>query len=373
MSHPTNPKYIVLAGGLTGGPVSPLVAVAEYWKTKDERITPVIFDVKNSFGQDLAQHSGMSFCRIITGKFRRYVTIKNLLTPILILIGFFQSLYYLKKFKPKLVLGGGGFVQIPVMYAAWLLRIPRAIHQQDVLVTLSNRLCTPIANLITTTFESSIRDFPQGTGLGKKYISGTKVYWTGHPVRSFAKGKHATLPKHLKLSGELPVLFVFGGASGANPLNQLVLGSISQLTKVVEIIHLTGPNKLSQKAQPKYHPMESSNNMSALYESADIVLGRAGINTLAELSEFGKPSIIVPMPQTHQELNAELLFKTKAALVLDQTTLTAESLIKAIRKILFDIELQKSYVANLRKLFKPNATKEIVALIEANLLHKHGK
>lgn len=368
MSHPTHSKYVVIAGGLTGGPVAPLLAVTDYWQTKDKLITPVIFDVRNSFGKLIAQRRNLAFYKITTGKLRRYWTIKNVLAPVLFFIGFLQSLYYLSKLRPRLVLGAGGFVQLPVMYAAWILRIPRMIHQQDVSVTLSNRLCTPIANLITTTFEGSIRDFPQGTGLGKKYIKGTKVYWTGNPVN--LPDKHAKLSHDLKLNNELPVLLVFGGASGAESLNKIIHNSVPVLSKVVQIIHITGPHKNIYQPVKNYHPIEVSTNMSPLYQAADVVLARAGINTLTELAEFGKPSIIVPMPDTHQEVNATLIYKSGSAMVLDQSTLTGDVLVKAIRKIIFEPDRQKKYVANLKRLFKSNAAQEIVSLIDHTVLHK---
>ncbi|QQS23375.1 glycosyltransferase [bacterium] len=371
MSHPTNPKYIAIAGGLTGGPIAPLLAVTDYWRTKDELITPVIFDVRNSFGKTVAQRRNIRFYSITTGKLRRYWTIKNFLAPFLLLIGLIQSLYYLSKLRPRLVLGAGGFAQLPVMYAAWILRIPRVIHQQDVSVTLSNRLCTPIANLITTTFEGSIRDFPQGSGLGKKYIQGTKVYWTGNPAS--LPDKHSKFPADIKLNGELPVLLVFGGASGAAALNKIIADAVPTLSRVVEIIHITGPGKNLFKPAKNYHPIEILTSMKPVYEAVDVVLGRAGINTLTELAEFGKPGIIVPMPDTHQEVNAELIFRSGSAMVLDQNSLNGDLLVKAIRKIIFEPDRQKKYVTNLRKLFKSNAAREIVSLIEHTVLHKSSK
>ncbi len=365
MSYPTNKKNIILAGGSTGGPITPLLSIIRLWQKQDTRITPVIFDVKNSYGEAISKKDNIEFKKIYTGKLRRYWTIKNLLTPFLLIIGFFQSVYYLRKFHPRLVIGAGGFVQLPAMYAAWVMRIPRVIHQQDVMVTLSNKLCSPIANLITTTFEFSIRDFSQGTGLGPKYIQGTKVYWTGNPslYEDLSINKDISLPKEIKLKSDLPVLLVMGGAKGASPLNQIIYSALPELTKVVQIIHITGPGKKTERNQDNYYAIELSNNMAALYQTADIILARAGINTLTELAEFSKPSIIVPMPNTHQELNAELLFRTQSSLVLDQKDLDAELIIKAIRKILFESDRQKLYADNMRKLFPKNATKNILSLI----------
>lgn len=371
MSHPTNPKYVVLAGGLTGGPVAPLLGVVDFWQQKDARIKPVIFDIAPSFGESVAAKRNIEFHKIITGKFRRHRTWINLFIPVLLIIGLIQSLYILRKLRPKIVLGAGGFVQLPVMYAAWILRIPRAIHQQDVLVTLSNRLCAPIANFVSTTFEFSIRDFPQETGLGPKYIKGTKVFWTGNPTmhEQVAKSNHkqSEFISKLNLNNELPVLLVFGGGGGAQAINDIVIKALPELTKVVQVVHITGPNKNSAVKSSNYHSMELSSHMPELYNRADLVLARAGINTLTELAEFAKPSIIVPMPNSHQELNAELIYRTKSALVLDQKDLNTEILIKAIRKIMFDSELQKSYVKNLQHLFPKNAVKNIVELIEKTL------
>ncbi len=377
MSYPSNPKYVVLAGGLTGGPIAPLLGVVNFWRTKDERITPVIIDVAHSFGQAISDKHQIKFFRIITGKLRRYRTWKNLLFPLWLFIGFIQSLFILYKVKPRIVLGAGGFAQLPVMYAAWILRIPRVIHQQDVLVTMSNRLCSPIANIITTTFESSIRDFYQETGLGSKYIKGTKVFWTGNPSEyehfDYNNKKQLQLPQNIQLHNELPVLLVFGGASGAQGINIPIIKALPELIKVVQIIHVTGPNNEHPTASTNYHPIELSKNMAALYNAADLVIGRAGINTLTELAEFEKPSIIVPMPDSHQELNAELLYNCKAALILDQSNLPPDILIRSIRKVMFDADLQKNYITNMRKLFPKKASSNIVDLIEKLLATRNAK
>lgn len=367
-------QYIVLAGGLTGGPIVPLLAIADAWSKQDPKITPIIFDLKNSFGESISATEQILFKRIITGKFRRYWSWKNITLPFLFLTGFFQSLFALIYYRPVIVLGAGGFVQVPVMFAAWILRIPRAIHQQDVAVTLSNSLCAPIANLVTTTFEFSIRHFPQGTGLGMQYIKGTKVFWTGNPTRfeNVEANPKSKSFLNLQLNTELPVLLVFGGASGAQALNNIIIKALPELTKVVQVVHLTGPGKQQNLTVKNYHPIEFTDAMPELYNLASVVLARAGIGTLTELAEFRKPSIIVPMPQTHQESNAELIFRQQAALVLDQESLDSEILIKAIRKILFDPDLQRKYEVNMRKLFPANASDSILKLIH-NVIHKHDR
>ena len=367
-------KYVLLAGGLTGGPIKPLLAVVNKWRSEEPDITPVIVDIKKSVSLNIAKNEGIEFKRIVAGKLRRYWSIYNLLTPILFVISLIQSFIIIRRYKPVLVMGAGGFVQLPLIVMAWICRIPRMIHQQDVTVSLSNQLAAPFANLITTTFEFSIRDFPQGTGLGNKYINGSKVYWTGNPtdiINDKVSSKDAK--SKLSLHNQLPVLFIFGGGSGSQSLNKLITENLKELTKVVQILHITGIGKQKPVVHENYHSFEFADNMGDFYSAADIVIARAGIGTLTELAEFGKPSIIVPLPQTHQEMNAELLFRTKSALVLDQEDLDAKILINAIRKILFDPNYEKQLVHNLRVIFPKHAKEKVVELIIKLITHRGRK
>lgn len=366
-----NTKYIILAGGLSGGPIKPLLAIAKYWQEQDANIVPVIIDVKNSVSKSLAQDEGYLWHRIITGKIRRYWSFWNIISPFMMFIGFIQAFVLLRKYKPIMVLGAGGFAQTPLIVMAWILRIPKLIHQQDVLVTLSNRLCAPFANIITTTFEFSIRDFHQGTGLGMKYITGTKVFWTGNPtVASKTTYTKSHAKKHFGLHDHLPTLLVFGGGTGSAAINQIIVDSLPELTKVVQVLHITGIGKGNFVSMENYHSLEFADEMGLFYSASDIVLARAGLGTLTELAEYGRPSIIVPMPKTHQELNAELLYRTKSALVLDQEDLDGQILINAIRKILFNHEYEKTLTHNIRAIFPKHADQKVVHLIQ-QYLKKH--
>jgi UDP-N-acetylglucosamine--N-acetylmuramyl-(pentapeptide) pyrophosphoryl-undecaprenol N-acetylglucosamine transferase len=367
-------KYIILAGGLSGGPVTPLLAVTKEWQKHDPDIEPVLVDIRKSTSAIIAEDRKILFKSIITGKFRRYFAWQNFFAPLLLLIGLVQSFLLLRKFKPVAVLGAGGFVQIPLIIAAWVLRIPRFIHQQDVVPTLSNQLCSMLANLVTTTFEFSIRDFLQGTGLGKKYITTDKVIWTGNPIlMTDSEVTKTQAMKEFHLYNDLPVLLVVGGATGSQSLNELIVNSLPELTRVVQVIHNTGPYKYQKIKQSNYQSYPYMENMDVAYKAADVVLSRAGISTLTELALHGKASIIVPMPDTHQEFNADLLYRTKSAIVLDQSELDAELLIKTIRKILFDSNLQKNLQKNFKELFPKNAANKIYHLINNFIKESHVK
>lgn len=370
----TRKKYIFLAGGLSAGPIMPLFAVAEEWRNEDAAIWPVVLDVKGSVAEHQTVEKDYQFERVIAGKFRRYFSWHTFMLPFQLLVGIFQSIMLIKKYRPIAVLGAGGFVQLPVIFAAWLLKVPRFIHQQDVSVTLSNALCAPFADRVTVAFESSIRDFPQGTGLGKKYVRTEKVIWTGNPKIDPTDAKMMNKIKaleHFGLHRDLPVLLVVGGGTGAVGLNNLIYDNLGSLTKVVQILHSTGKGKADVQKQENYHPFDYISDMDKAYVAADIVVSRAGLGALTDIAEHKKPAIIIPMPDSHQEVNAELLFKKKAALVLDQNETTSEKLIGVIRELLFNTELSEQLGKNFHNLFPPHAAHKVYKVISNYLANEH--
>ncbi len=366
-------KYLFLVGGLSAGPITPLLAVAKEWQQHHHNVRPVILDARKSVARTIAQKEHYLFHTIISGKLRRYWSVRTVLSPLLILVGFVQSLWLLNKYRPIAVLGAGGFVQVPVIAASWVLRIPRFIHQQDVRLTLSNALCTPLANLVTVTFENSLREFPQGSGFGKKFVTSNKVFWTGNPsyqVTDRDKMSKSAALKEFGLHQQLPVLLVVGGGTGSSALNDFIIQNLNQLTKVVQVLHSTGTRSTEQKSAENYQSYQFIHNMAAAYEASDIVLSRAGLGTLTDLAHHKKPAIVVPMPQTHQESNAAMLYAQNAAIVIDQSELTVTKLLTAIRELLFNPELIREFTGNLHKIFPENAAKKIYTL-QSKFLSKH--
>ena len=356
---------ILLVGGGSGGPVSPLLAVAAKIKTTHPK-AEFLFTGSN-YGPEAAmvKAEGIPFVSISSGKFRRYFSLQNFLTPFYIFAGFFGSLSILRKYKPSCVFGAGSFVQVPLIWAAWVLRIPIIIHQQDIYPSLANKLCSWLATHITVTFEDSALDFSTGFGLFYKK-PGNKIIVTGNPFRqSLAHASKAEAAKNFHLSGQLPVLLVFGGGTGAQALNTLLEKSLPQLLKTVEIIHATGMNKQKsiKSEYPQYHQYPFIKNMAEAYAAADLVLSRAGLSTITELSNLAKLSIIIPMPESHQELNGRFLSHTGSAIVLEQRDASPELLIRIIRKVLVDGNLQKQLVNNMEKIMPRNATENIATIV----------
>ena len=158
---------IMLTGGGTGGSVSPLLAVVDELKKQGDYYSFVWVGTKKGPEKFMVEREGIKFITIANGKLRRYFCLQNFIDPFKIIFGFFQSIKILNKERPKIVMSAGGFVSVPAVWAAGLLRIPVLIHQLDARPGLANKLMAPFASVVTTTFEKSVNDY------------GNKAEWIG--------------------------------------------------------------------------------------------------------------------------------------------------------------------------------------------------
>ena len=255
----------------------------------------------------------------------------------------------------------GSFVSVPAVWAAWLSRVPILVHQQDARPGLANKLMAPFARVVTVTFEESLKEF------------GKKAVWTGNPARRSLEIKNQK--SKIKNQGDLPVVLVVGGGTGARAINELARKSLDELTKFCRIIHITGKNKnkgasLNPPAggggKGGYISFEflNINQMAEAYAAADIVVSRAGMGVLTELSYLGKPAILIPMPDSHQEDNAEIFKKKNAAIVLNQKELAAGQFVGEIKKLLEDKSLREKLGENIGKIIKKGAGERIGEIIK---------
>ena len=363
MKKPENLK-ILLAGGGSGGSVSPLLAVAKTLKTVETHVEFLFVGGRKGPEKQMAENAELEFVAVSSGKFRRYFSLKNFFTPFLILAGLIASFRILWQFKPAVVFGAGSFVQVPVIWAAWILRIPCVIHQQDLVPSLANRLCEPFVKNITVCFEKSITDFSSGLGLFYTKKTSDKVVLTGNPFREELLGKEKNKAlKAFGLKGDLPVLLVLGGGTGSDFLNRLIEKALPELARSVQILHSWGTRSPKSLEQKNYKGLPFISDMASAYAAADLVVSRAGLSTLSELSALGKVSIIIPMPHTHQEYNAALLSALNAALVFDQTELNEQVFVRIIRKVLFDYPLQQTLAKNISKIMLKNSAEKISKII----------
>ncbi len=355
---------ILLVGGGSGGSVTPMLAVANYISKAHPKAEFLFVGSKKGPERLMSNNAGIRFIPITSGKWRRYFSWKNFISPVWNIKGFIESFKILKEFKPDCIFGTGSFVQVPLVWAAWFLKIPVVLHQQDVVPSLANKLCELQASKITVTFPESAKSFSTNVGLFYKKRTGDKVIITGNPFREeLRKANRESAQKNFGLRADFPTLLILGGGTGAEFINRLILESLPELSKTVQIIHSTGHGKYQASAIENYHSYEFIENMGEAYAAADIVFGRAGLSTITELSNLKKLSIIVPMPESHQEINGLLLSKLDAAVVMRQKKITAKIFTGLIRKILFAHELQQILKQNIAKIMPHDATEKISEII----------
>ena len=358
---------ILLVGGSSGGSVAPLLAVAEEIQRQINKPSFLFVGTKTGPERILAEKTGIEFVSVSAGKWRRYLSFKNILTPFLVFAGFIESLKILRKYKPNVIFGTGSFVQVPLIWAGWCLKIPAIIHQQDYVPSLANTLCQFAAKNITVTFQKSLRDFSSSFAMFYKTDSIEKVKYTGNPFRKrLLESDKQKAETHFGLKKEFPTLLVLGGGTGAEFFNELIIESLQKLSKTVQIIHITGRGKERPIKHENYTQLAFTTHMAEAYAAADFVLCRAGLSTLTELSALQKIAIVVPMPKSHQQANALYVFKKQAAIVLPQEHLDSEMLVDLIRKLLFEHKVQARIKHNIAKLMPKDAGKQIAKLIITN-------
>ncbi len=366
-----NIKTIMFSGGGSGGPVVPLLAVAEELFRESVEIGNVklnlVFvgtkrgpekEMVSSYNQETGP---MEFVPLISGKWRRYLSIHNLLDIFKIVAAFIQSFSILSRYQPQIIISAGAFVSVPLVWAAAIKKIPILIHQQDLRPGLANRLMAPFARTITVVFDKSLIDY------------GPRAVLAGNPIRRSLETADEQLIKKLKndfkLDNSIPLVLFFGGGLGATGINRLVFKASSELARHYQLIHLTGKGKLPDNPEllkmQHYHILEMMDNrtLSTLISIADLVVTRAGLSTLTELSYWRKPAILIPMPQSHQQDNSAYFANLKAAINIDQDSLTPEKLTQAVKDILNDPVLKRELSNNIGKAIKRDAAVTISSII----------
>ena len=305
---------IFFSGGGTLGSVTPLLGIRDALSHEYPDAEYVWVGTKHGPERAYLAREAMRYIFLSAGKFRRYLSFKNIVDFVRVIHGFFTSLFLLHRERPDACVSAGGFVSVPLHWAAWCLKIPTWIHQQDAQPGLANRLMAPCATVITIALKSNL-----------PYFSPCKTKFLGNPVRSFIfQGDKKEGERFFHLRPGCPVVLVLGGGTGAARVNELLVDALPLFADAYDIIHLYGKDRPPEKifaAQKKYicyHPYPFlQDEISHAYAVADIVVGRAGLGTLTELAALSKPVVLIPK-HGHQEENATALKQRSAVLVLDE-------------------------------------------------------
>ncbi|MEI6806446.1 MAG: undecaprenyldiphospho-muramoylpentapeptide beta-N-acetylglucosaminyltransferase, partial [Myxococcaceae bacterium] len=264
-------------------------------------------------------------------------------------LSIYHSIQILRKFDPDLVMGVGGYASGPVLLAAWLLRIPRVICEQNSVPGFTNRtLGHYFVKTIFGAFQNCAKYFPPG-----------RFVLTGNPLRV-----GFSLPPSSEKSGVL----ILGGSLGAKPINNIVPTALA-LCQKIKITHQTGKTEVEAvQAAYKKLGLEAEvtafiEDMPAAYAGAQLVISRAGAMTCSELTAMGVPSILIPFPQAiddHQTENAQELVSAGAAILVKQSEMTSESLAGRIQILVSDLKNLENMANKARQIGKSNAA-DIVA------------
>lgn len=298
----TNVPTILCCGGGTLGPVTPLVAVARRILAAYPGARIVWAGTPDGPERAVVEANGWPFEAVPVAKLPRYPSIEWIQWPWRYAHAAIAARKIVAAHRPDLVVGVGGYMQVPVMRAAAKAGIPCVLHQLDAEPGLANRLMAKACRSVTTSFPYAVPPF------------GADVAWAQVPTPSRFAG--SPLPprdeacRRLGLDPSRPVVFVTGGGTGAVGLNRLVVAAKDRIVRVSQVLHLVGKGKQEAGEDGRsYHPVEffDETQMRDGYAAADVVVCRGGVGTLSELAGYAKAAIVVPLPRSQQERNADVL------------------------------------------------------------------
>ena len=349
-------KLLVAAGG-TGGHIFPGLAVAEAFIAADATNEVVFVGTSHGMEGKIIPAHGFRLLKIDARPFLGQSVLRKIATLLRLVQGIAQCIRVLRQEKPDAVIGMGGFTSVPVMLAAFLLRLPRFLHEQNVVPGLANQVLCRIAD---GTFVSFART---GDGLAGR------VLHTGNPIRK--KLRVVPVPR----TDDVFNIFVFGGSRGARSINEAVLLLLPSLEsyKNTAIYHQTG-NDDYEKVKQAYTTVKIphevfpfTEEMEKYYGLSDVVISRAGASTIFELSYFKKAAVLVPYPFSagaHQWKNATHVEKIGGAYVVSNDELTGEKLGLVLREFYEYPELRARMAENMGTIYVENAEELIVKGIQ---------
>jgi UDP-N-acetylglucosamine--N-acetylmuramyl-(pentapeptide) pyrophosphoryl-undecaprenol N-acetylglucosamine transferase len=358
----------ILSGGGTGGHIYPAIAIANELKLRFPDAEFLFVGANDKMEMQKVPQSGYKIEGLWIAGLQRKLTLQNAMFPIKLLSSLWKSRKIIKKFKPDVVIGTGGFASGPLLQMANMLNIPTLIQEQNSYPGITNKLLSKKANKICVAYENLERFFPKN-----------KMILTGNPVRQDLidiDGKRQEAIKYFNLDSTKKTLLILGGSLGARRINQLIEKELSFLeSKNIQIIWQCGKlyfdeykkfNKISEQPSTINHQLTTVlafiDRMDLVYTVADIVISRAGASSVSELCIVGKPVIFIPSPnvaEDHQTKNAKSIVDKDGALMLKESELN-EKFELVFNELLSNENQQNELSKNIKLLALPNATKQIV-------------
>jgi UDP-N-acetylglucosamine--N-acetylmuramyl-(pentapeptide) pyrophosphoryl-undecaprenol N-acetylglucosamine transferase len=351
------PRFIISGGG-TGGHIYPAVAIANELKSRFPEAEFLFVGAKDKMEMQKVPQEGYAIKGLWIAGIQRKITLDNAMFPLKLTSSLLNSFKIIKNFKPDVVIGTGGFASGAVLKVASMLGIPTVIQEQNSYPGITNKLLAKKANKICVAYENLERFFPKD-----------KMILTGNPVRQdlINEASKSEAVTYFKLDANKKTLLVLGGSLGARRINQLIEKELDfLLSQNIQIIWQCG--KLYLNDYSKYNEKDNVqvvafiDRMDLVYAAADVVISRSGASSVSELCIVGKPTIFIPSPnvaEDHQTKNAKAISDKNGAILIKESEL--ETQFETIFSDLISNESKQVELSqNIKKLAKPNATKDIV-------------
>ena len=348
----------IISGGGTGGHIYPAVAIANELKSRFPEAEFLFVGAKDKMEMQKVPQAGYAIKGLWISGIQRKLTLDNAVFPFKLLSSMWNSFRIIKSFKPDVVIGTGGFASGAVLKVASMLSIPTVIQEQNSYPGITNKLLAKKANKICVAYENLERFFPKD-----------KMILTGNPVRQdlINEASKSEAIAYFKLDANKKTLLVLGGSLGARRINQLIEKELDfLLSQNIQIIWQCG--KLYLNDYSKYNEKENVqvvafiDRMDLVYAAADVVISRSGASSVSELCIVGKPTIFIPssnVAEDHQTKNAKAISDKNGAILIKESELEAQ--FETVFSDLISNENKQAELSqNIKKLAKPNATKDIV-------------
>lgn len=350
-------KKIILTGGGTAGHVTPNLALLPSLKEAGYEIRYI--GSYQGIERKLIENAGIPYDGISSGKLRRYFDVKNFSDPFRVIKGYAQALKLMKRYRPDVVFSKGGFVAVPVVLAAKHYKIPTIIHESDMTPGLANKICIPSAAKVCCNFPETL-----------KYLPADKAVLTGSPIRAeLLQGDRETGLSYAHLTEKKPVLLIIGGSLGSVAVNTAVRKILPRLLADFQIIHICGKGNLDESLMKtegyvQYEYVDAP--LKHLFAACDLVISRAGANSICELLALRKPNLLIPLSAAasrgDQILNARSFAKQGFSKVLEEESITEDSLYNAIKELYAH---RQDYINAMKQSALTDAVSTIMSLIES--------
>ncbi|WP_125567721.1 undecaprenyldiphospho-muramoylpentapeptide beta-N-acetylglucosaminyltransferase [Companilactobacillus insicii] len=364
---------VIVSGGGTGGHIYPAMALIKRLKERDMIDDVLYVGTENGLESKIVKQAGIKFETIEIRGFKRKLTFENVKVMQLFLSSVGRSKKIVKDFKPDIVIGTGGYVSSAVVYAAHRLHIPTIIHEQNSIAGVTNKFLGHFVDKIAIAFKEAQDQFSEKR----------KIVFTGNPRAQEAVSIEPNdRLKELNLTPDIPTVMIFGGSRGATPINNAAISAMEKFSNEnYQVLFVTGRvhyDDVIKNIDKKY--LNSANisvlpyidNMPEVLPDINLIVGRSGATSIAEITALGIPSIFIPSPYVthdHQTKNAMSVAKNGAAKVIPESELTADGLFDEINRIMNDKTIQSSMSEASKKAGVPDASDRLIKVM-TNLVNK---